>query len=70
MASQWVGYDAKSHVPVWTTVHAAELYDYTRDPHETTNVAADPAYAAVAAELRAQLHQLVPNATRQHPAKR
>ena len=36
-------------------VAATELYDYGADPLETTNVAGDPAYAAVAAELRSKL---------------
>ncbi len=33
----------------------AELYDHTADPHEFTNLAADPAQAGVRAELRARL---------------
>lgn len=32
-----------------------ELYDLVRDPDETTNVAADPAYAAVASDLERRL---------------
>jgi hypothetical protein len=32
-----------------------ELFDLKRDPHQITNVAADPAYADVAAELRERL---------------
>lgn len=32
-----------------------ELYDLKQDPHETTNVAEDPAYAAVKAELEKRL---------------
>lgn len=32
-----------------------ELYDLKKDPHETTNVAEDPAYAAVKSELEKQL---------------
>ncbi len=34
---------------------AEELYDLTRDPDEITNVAADPAYAAVKAQLAERL---------------
>jgi arylsulfatase A-like enzyme len=33
----------------------AELYDHAADPHELKNLAADPAHAAVRAELRARL---------------
>jgi N-sulfoglucosamine sulfohydrolase len=32
-----------------------ELYDLVKDPHETTNVAADPAYAQIRAELEDRL---------------
>ncbi len=32
-----------------------ELYDLKKDPHETTNVAGDPAYAAVKAEMEKRL---------------
>jgi len=32
-----------------------ELFDLLRDPHETTNLAADPAHAAVAADLERRL---------------
>jgi N-sulfoglucosamine sulfohydrolase len=32
-----------------------ELYDLEKDPHELKNVAGDPAYAKVLAELRAEL---------------
>jgi arylsulfatase A-like enzyme len=32
-----------------------ELYDLRQDPHETTNVADDPAYAAVKADLEKRL---------------
>jgi len=35
-----------------------ELYDLTEDPLERTNVAADPAYASVLANLRARTHLL------------
>lgn len=33
-----------------------ELYDYTKDPLETVNVANDPKYAKIAARLKKQLH--------------
>jgi len=36
-----------------------ELYDHTADPHEWHNKAADPEYAEVKAELRAELEALV-----------
>jgi arylsulfatase A-like enzyme len=35
-----------------------ELYDLERDPHEMRSVYADPAYAAIAAELKAELARL------------
>jgi len=35
-----------------------ELYDLEKDPHELNNVYADPAYAAVATELKAELERL------------
>jgi hypothetical protein len=34
---------------------AEELYDLTRDPHQLTNVAGDPAYAAVQRQLASRL---------------
>jgi len=34
-----------------------ELYDLARDPEETTNLAADPAFAAVAADLERRLRE-------------
>jgi N-sulfoglucosamine sulfohydrolase len=34
-----------------------ELYDLEKDPHELKNVAADPAYGKVLADLRAQLKE-------------
>ena len=36
-----------------------ELYDYTKDPDETNNVAGDPAYALIQAELAARWASLV-----------
>jgi uncharacterized sulfatase len=39
----------------WGKRPAEELYDLTSDPHQTKNVAADPAHAATVEELRAQL---------------
>jgi len=36
----------------------AELYDHDRDPREYRNLAADPAHAAIVAELRARLRQI------------
>jgi arylsulfatase A-like enzyme len=35
-----------------------ELYDLKKDPHELHNVHGDPAYAKVAAELKAELARL------------
>jgi len=37
-----------------------ELYDHQTDPHEYTNLAADPRHAATLAELRALLAQQLP----------
>lgn len=34
-----------------------ELYDYTTDPHETTNQAANPKYAGIVARLQAVLRE-------------
>ncbi len=41
------------HRPEW------ELYDVEADPNEVKNLAADPAHAAVVAELKAQLKQMM-----------
>jgi N-sulfoglucosamine sulfohydrolase len=37
---------------------AEELYDLARDPEEVTNLAADPAYAGIKAELAERLRSL------------
>jgi arylsulfatase A-like enzyme len=42
----------KATTPGW------ELYDLRKDPHETKNVHADPAYAAIAAKLKTDLLRL------------
>ena len=39
---------------VYTETSETELYDRKKDPNQLRNVAADPAYAAVLAELRAK----------------
>jgi arylsulfatase A-like enzyme len=39
-----------------------ELYDLQRDPYELANVIAEPAYASIAGELRAELARLVVSA--------
>jgi uncharacterized sulfatase len=39
----------------WGKRPAEELYDIRKDPHQTTNLAADPAHAATLAKLRARL---------------
>jgi uncharacterized sulfatase len=41
--------------PTAAVYHEAYLYDLQVDPHERTNLVADPAHAAVRAELRAEL---------------
>ena len=43
---------------VWTETGEEELYDRTADPYQLTNVASDPAFASVKAELAAKLTQL------------
>ena len=43
---------------VWTETGEEELYDRAADPYELNNVAADPAYAAIKAQLAAKLAQL------------
>jgi arylsulfatase A-like enzyme len=43
---------------VWTETGETELYDRKADPHQLSNVAGDPAYAAVEAELAAKLAKL------------
>jgi N-acetylglucosamine-6-sulfatase len=43
---------------VYTEAGDEELYDRQKDPHELTNVAADPAYAIVKARLKARLTKL------------
>ena len=42
----------ESYAPEW------ELFDLQKDPQEMLNVVCDPAYAAVFAELKAELHRL------------
>jgi N-sulfoglucosamine sulfohydrolase len=39
----------------WGKRPAEELYDLAKDPHQTTNIAADPAYAETLIKLRDQL---------------
>ena len=43
---------------VWTETGEEELYDRELDPYQLTNVAADPAYGEVKAELAAKLVKL------------
>ena len=43
---------------VWTETGEKELYDRETDPFQLDNVAGDPAYAAVEADLAAKLEQL------------
>jgi arylsulfatase A-like enzyme len=43
---------------VWTETGEKELYDRDVDPYELDNVAGDPAYASVEADLAAKLEQL------------
>ena len=45
-------YETEPDPPEW------ELFDLQRDPHELRSVYADPAYAAVRADLTAELHRL------------
>ena len=42
---------------VWTETGEEELYDRAADPYQLNNVAADPAYAAIKADLAAKLAQ-------------
>lgn len=44
---------------VWTETGEEELYDRQADPYQLTNVAADPAYAVIKADLAAKLVELV-----------
>jgi arylsulfatase A-like enzyme len=41
----------------WGDPDNAELYDHENDPHEFTNLAADPKYAGVVKELHDLLHK-------------
>jgi arylsulfatase A-like enzyme len=43
---------------VWTETGEKELYDRQQDPYELQNVAGDPAYADVQADLQAKLEKL------------
>ena len=43
---------------VWTETGEKELYDRQTDPYQLTNLAGDPAYAAIQDELSAKLDQL------------
>ncbi len=49
-----MGWLRKSNYIIQTPV-AFELYDIKNDPHETTNLAQDPKYASVLAELKKEL---------------
>lgn len=70
LGSTWAGYgtelplDPSKHNYTWRTqryrytlssVGEEELFDYNNDPYEYRNVANEPAYASVKAELKAQL---------------
>ena len=51
----YCGYRNRNYLYVDYSAGAGEeLYDYTVDPYELTNVASDPAYAATVAQLRAR----------------
>ncbi len=43
---------------VWTATGEKELYDRQTDPYQLDNVAGDPAFAAIGADLAAKLEQL------------
>ena len=48
------------HYIEWDGGKAGEqLYDHDRDPKEDNNLAGDPEYATVKAELRSQLHAVI-----------
>jgi iduronate 2-sulfatase len=40
-------------------VHGVQLYDHEEDPKEYTNLAEDPDYARIAAELKSQLYKVI-----------
>lgn len=54
-----VGRAVSVRTPEWTYVHRLlepdELYDRRTDPHDTTNLAGDPAHAATVARLRVEV---------------
>ena len=43
---------------VWDETGEEELYDRQTDPYQLTNVAGDPAFASVQADMAAKLAQL------------
>lgn len=52
----WMGRDWRSTMPYDSSlVEFVELYDYEKDPLETVNVAEDPAYADVVADLNGKM---------------
>jgi arylsulfatase A-like enzyme len=53
----WLTASIRGEKPIYE-----ELYQISTDPHEKTNLASEPAYAAVLANLRAQCQELVTQA--------
>lgn len=54
---KWVMQRNLTHKLVYRPRGTSELYDYTRDPRELNNIFDDPSYAALKAEMLAELMQ-------------
>lgn len=53
--TEWIGYDPTTFTANWTQVYTRELYDHSADPDEDVNVADDPQFARLVAQLSLQL---------------
>lgn len=55
--TEWPSFDGVSYEPNWDQINGVELYDHSVDPYENHNVAADPEYAELVANLSSQLRE-------------
>lgn len=54
---EWVDYNQTTFRAEFGHVYSRELYNYTADYHETTNLAGDARYAAVVSALSTRMHE-------------